>query len=132
MKYMIDTNTVAAREKQPTGRLLAKIVAVGLENIVTSVIVAGELRFVIARARTAELKANLSTLFGTIMVLPLDEPVALRYGSVRAELAHKGKPIGANGLWIAAHALALDLTLVTGNVGEFERVPALRVENWLQ
>jgi tRNA(fMet)-specific endonuclease VapC len=50
---------------------------------------------------------------------------------VRAALEALGTPIGANDLWIAAHALAADLTLVTGNVSEFSRVDGLRWENWL-
>ena len=54
-----------------------------------------------------------------------------RYAEIRLYLDQRGRPIGPNDLLIAAHALALDLTLVTANVEEFERVPGLRVENWL-
>lgn len=52
-------------------------------------------------------------------------------GRVRAQLAPEGRIIGNNDLWIAAHALAADLILVTGNEGEFARVPGLRLENWM-
>ena len=66
-----------------------------------------------------------------IDVLPLDASVAADYARIRALLESKGKPIGANDLLIAAHALALDATLVTDNETEFRRVPGLKVENWL-
>jgi tRNA(fMet)-specific endonuclease VapC len=54
-----------------------------------------------------------------------------RYAEIRLHLEQRGKPIGPNDLLIAAHALALDLILVTDNVEEFARVPGLHLENWL-
>lgn len=55
----------------------------------------------------------------------------LHYGEIRATLERVGTPIGNNDLWIAAHARALGVTLISNNVGEFERVPGLRLENWV-
>lgn len=55
----------------------------------------------------------------------------LHYGEIRATLERAGTPIGNNDLWIAAHARALGVTLISNNVGEFERVPGLRLENWV-
>ena len=52
------------------------------------------------------------------------------YGDLRATLERKGTPIGPLDMQIAAHALALDVTLVTNNLREFKRVPGLRLENW--
>jgi tRNA(fMet)-specific endonuclease VapC len=132
MKYLLDTNIVSALEKAPTGPLLAHISKVGLDNVVTSIIVSGELQFGVAKAVTAKQRDNLTTLLGSITVLPLEAPAATSYGTIRADLERKGTPIGQNDLWIAAHALALDLTLVTDNVSEFGRVEGLRVENWLR
>ena len=54
------------------------------------------------------------------------------YGVIRAGLERTGQPIGANDLLIAAHALALGLTVVTDNEREFSRINGLRVENWLR
>ena len=65
-------------------------------------------------------------------ILPLKKPVDEHYGEIRAFLNRARKPIGGNDLLIAAHARALDLTLVSANVREFSRVPSLRVENWLE
>jgi tRNA(fMet)-specific endonuclease VapC len=56
----------------------------------------------------------------------------LRYGAIRAYLERAGTPIGNNDLWIAAHALALDVTLVSNNTREFERVPKLKLDNWVE
>jgi tRNA(fMet)-specific endonuclease VapC len=54
------------------------------------------------------------------------------YGRLRAQLEREGRRIGEPDLRIAAIALARDLTLVTGNVRHFQRVPDLRIENWLE
>ena len=58
-------------------------------------------------------------------------PVARRYGRLRAHLRAIGQPIGPNDLWIAAHALARDVPLITHNLSEFRRVPGLAVETWM-
>jgi len=62
----------------------------------------------------------------------LEKPVDEYYGKIRALLNQAGKPIGGNNLFTAAHALALNLILVSANVREFSRVPSLSVENWLE
>jgi tRNA(fMet)-specific endonuclease VapC len=67
-----------------------------------------------------------------IPVLPLDASTGRHYGQVRVELERKGSPIGAYDLLIAAHALSLELTLVTNNVREFRRIAQLRLENWAE
>jgi tRNA(fMet)-specific endonuclease VapC len=65
-------------------------------------------------------------------ILPFDKAALWVYGDLRAELARKGTPIGALDTMIAAHALSQQSTLVTNNTREFERVPGLRLENWVQ
>jgi tRNA(fMet)-specific endonuclease VapC len=66
-----------------------------------------------------------------IPVLPIPENAGQTYGAIRASLESKGKPIGNNDLWIAAHAKAAALTIVTNNEREFQRVPCLKVQNWV-
>jgi tRNA(fMet)-specific endonuclease VapC len=63
--------------------------------------------------------------------LPLEAPVDVHYADIRKHLSRLGTPIGPNDLFIAAHARALDICVVTGNVSEFARVPGLSVQNWL-
>ena len=65
-------------------------------------------------------------------ILPFDPDAAAHYGEIRHALAKRGQPIGANDLLIAAHARSAKATLVTNNAREFERVPKLRVENWMR
>jgi tRNA(fMet)-specific endonuclease VapC len=81
-------------------------------------------------SRKQENLAKVQELSQIIPVQPLDTAVADHYGRVRSELERKGSTIGAYGLLIAAHALALRLTLVTNNLRETARIPGLRVENW--
>ena len=62
--------------------------------------------------------------------LDLTDEAAIHYAEIRANLKTRGQMIGANDLFIAAHARALGVTLVTNNTEEFERVPGLSIENW--
>jgi len=61
----------------------------------------------------------------------LDEAALWCHDDLRADLERRGTPIGALDTWIAAHALSLQATLVTNNIKEFERVPGLRLDNWV-
>jgi tRNA(fMet)-specific endonuclease VapC len=65
-----------------------------------------------------------------VRVMPLPIEAGKRYGEIRSALESKGQIIGGNDLWIAAHAISADLTLVTNNEREFRRVPALKIANW--
>ena len=92
MRYMLDTNVISALEKAPTGPLLTKLSNAGIDQIATSVIVAGELEYGSAKVRATRLRDNLKTLLGEIGVLPIDASVAQSYGRVRADLAgHQAK-----------------------------------------
>lgn len=64
--------------------------------------------------------------------MPLDEPADVYYAQVRLTLQREGTPISGNDMFIAAHALSLDATLVTDNEREFSRIKGLKVENWLR
>jgi tRNA(fMet)-specific endonuclease VapC len=77
------------------------------------------------------LSLQVEAILSALSILPLEEPVDVRYAELRQGLERSGTPIGGNDMLITAHALALGLTLVTGNLREFARVPGLNVENWL-
>ncbi len=64
-----------------------------------------------------------------LSVLPINENVSEMYGQLCAAL--KKQPIGPNDTWIAAHALSLQLPLVTNNTREFSRVPGLVIDTWM-
>lgn len=80
---------------------------------------------------SSRLTERVEALLASLEILPLEKDCDRCYAEIRSDLDRRGTPIGPNDLLIAAHALALDLTLVTGNVEEFARVPRLVFENWL-
>jgi tRNA(fMet)-specific endonuclease VapC len=129
--FLLDTNILSAAIRSPEDVLGQRIAAVGRQVIVTSMIVAAELRFGIAKKGATALAARVEAALQLIAVLPFDEAAARAYGPMRAELERTGSIISANDMLIGAHALALNAVLVTDNEREFRRVPGLAVENWL-
>ena len=128
---MLDTNIVSELARNPHGIVASRIAEVGPDAICVSIITAAELRYGCAKKGSPKLLAQIEAILGSVQVLALDVPADTEYGGIRAELESAGKPIGPNNLFIAAHAYALEATLVTANVGEFSRIRALTVENWL-
>ena len=101
-------------------------------NILISVITLGELRFGAEKSQHKEKALKvIDELTSMIQVVELDETVAEHYAQIRHDLSAKGKIIGSNDLWLAAHARANDWVMVTNNEKEFVRVDGLRVENWV-
>jgi tRNA(fMet)-specific endonuclease VapC len=130
-RYLLDTNILSDLLRNPGGRAVQRVALVGEATICTSIIVACELRYGAAKKGSARLSERVESLLESFEVLPLDKESDRRYAEIRLYLDQRGRPVGPNDLLIAAHALALDLTLVTANVEEFARVPGLRLENWL-
>ena len=104
---------------------------VGEDTVCTSIVVVSELRFGALKKASSGCPPNWRKYCRRLEILPFEEPADPRYAEIRVALERAGTPIGGNDLLIAAHALALQLTLVTANVDEFRRVPGLTVENWL-
>ena len=108
-----------------------RVAAAGEGTVCTSIVVAAELRFGAVKSGSPKIADRVDLILSALEVLPLEPPVDHHYGDIRQRLARQGTPIGPNDLLIAAHARALDLTVVTANTREFSRVTGLRVENWL-
>jgi tRNA(fMet)-specific endonuclease VapC len=128
---MLDTNIcIYIRQKRPP-EILSRFRSLRRGDVVISVITFGELRYGAEKSRERE--RAMEILDGFIRLVPV-EPMpyaaAAAYGSIRASLERRGEVIGNNDLWIAAHARAAEVTLVTNNEREFQRVPGLSVENW--
>ncbi len=132
MRYLLDTNILSSLIRDPQGRIAERIKVVGEQSICTSIVVAAELRYGAAKKASPRLSEQVDAVLGVIEILPLELPADEIYGSIRTELELAGTPIGGNDLLIAAHAITLDLTLVSDNEREFARVAGLRVENWLK
>lgn len=96
-----------------------------------SVITYGELKFGVEKSAFPEAAALLRRFIDLVPVLPMPVAAGDHHGEQRRRLEAAGEMIGGNDLWIAAHALADNLTLVTNNEREFCRIKALTVENWI-
>jgi tRNA(fMet)-specific endonuclease VapC len=130
-RYLLDTNTLSDFIRNPRGLVTKRLAVVGEATACTSIIVACELRYGAAKKGSPRLAERVDQVLASLEVLPFDREADRHYGEIRAHLRRTGQPIGANDLLIAAHALALDLILVTDDVDEFARVPGLAIENWL-
>ena len=130
--YLLDTNILSHLVRQPQGTVAERIADVGEANVLTSVIVACELRYGAAKRGSRRLTRQVEAVLGALTVRPLESDVERVYASIRVALEKRGSPISAHDMLIAAHARALDAVCVTDNVSEFKRVPALKVENWLR
>ena len=132
LRYLLDTNICIYIKKHRPPEVLARFSKLPSGKVAMSTITYGELCFGAEKSskpkETHQILEHLTTL---IPVLPLDVDVSAHYGKIRQQLQAKGKLIGNNDLWIAAHALAGKLILVTNNEAEFKRVPGLKVENWV-
>lgn len=130
--YLLDTSTLSHLIRQPQGQVAERIADVGEANVLTSVIVACELRYGAAKRGSRRLTKQVEAVLGALTIRPLESDVERVYAAIRLALEKRGTPIGAHDMLIAAHARTLDAVCVTDNVSEFKRVPRLIVENWLR
>ena len=131
MPYLLDTNIVSDLVRKPQGAIAERIKSVGETEVATSIIVAAELRFGAAKRGSERLTSQLEEVLRVLAVLPLESPADAAYAGIRTRIERGGRPMGANDLLIAAHAIAVGFTLVTDD-GDFDRIPDLTVENWLR
>jgi tRNA(fMet)-specific endonuclease VapC len=126
---MLDTDTVSFAlrgEGQAGNRLLAQ----SPSSVCISSIFLAELSYGAAHRKSAKLHRLIERFAEGVQVEDFDAQAATRFGTLAPELAHAGSPIGDFDTLIAAHALTLDLTLVTHNLRHFSTVPGLRTESW--
>ena len=133
LRYLLDTNICIYALSGRYPQVQQRVDRQASGRIAISAFVYGELQFGIAKSsRREDALLRLDTFTQIVAVLPLPVEAAEHYGEIRALLAARGTPIGGNDLWIASHALAANVTLVTNNISEFERVPGLRLANWAE
>ncbi|KVO71857.1 twitching motility protein PilT [Burkholderia ubonensis] len=132
--YMLDTNICSyiMRERPPV--VLSRLQScVGAQHrIVVSAVTYAEMRFGAIGRKASPKHADLVTAFVARLdgVLPWDAAAVDTTTAVRAALAARGTPIGANDASIAGHAIAAGAVLVTHNTREFGRVDGLSFEDW--
>ena len=132
MTYLLDTNTRVVHLRSGGNHPVSTRVGANWGEIALSSVVAAELLFGARRSRNVA--ANLTavrTFCAGFAILPFDAATAETHALTRAELVARGTPIGPYDSMIAATALVHGLIVVTNNMGEFIRVPGLRVEDWL-
>jgi tRNA(fMet)-specific endonuclease VapC len=132
-RYLLDTNIcIYIRQKRPE-EVLRRFRKLRPGEAALSVITYGELLY--GAAKSLQRAAALERLRDLVLLLPalaLPEGAGETYGMLRADLKAKGEMMGNNDLWIAAHALAAGLVLVTNNEKGFRRVRGLKVQNWAE
>lgn len=130
-RYMLDTDTCSYIMKRSNDRVLRRLQALPVRDICISIISKAELLYgVELSARRQQDDAALKAFLEYAEVLPFLDEAAAHYAGIRADLKTRGVLIGANDLFIAAHARCQGLTLVTNNTQEFGRVRNLALENW--
>ncbi|MBK5969192.1 MULTISPECIES: PIN domain-containing protein [Thiorhodovibrio] len=132
MAYLLDTNAaIALMKHHPT--VQSHVRRVGRQQLRICATVESELWFGVAKStRVTENSERLLRLLDWLPSLPFSGEATRRFGEIRVYLNRQGTPIGPYDLQIAAIALAAELTLVTNNTSEFERVPGLRCEDWMR
>lgn len=130
-RYMLDTDTCSYIMKRSHDAVLRRLQKVPVSDVCVSVITKSELQFgVEVSPRREQDEMALGTFLRYIEVLDFPDHACLYYARIRADLKKAGTMIGANDLFIAAHARSLGFTLVTKNAREFGRVRDLTLENW--
>jgi tRNA(fMet)-specific endonuclease VapC len=131
--FMLDTDISSYVMKRSHDAVLRRLQNVPVSDVSISVITKSELLYgVEVSPRSTQDQAALDAYLRHVEVLEYPDEAALHYAQIRATLKASGTMIGANDLFIAAHARSLGLTLVTNNTREFGRVPSLNIENWTE
>lgn len=130
-RYLLDTDVIAHLAREPAGALATRLRRMPSSSLCTSLIVAAEIHFGLARTGSEKLARHVLLTLEAFPILPFESPADRIYGEIRALLERNDAPLGTNDMLIAAHALALGTVVATGNARQFSRIPELRVENWL-
>ena len=131
LQFLLDTNICIYIAKQKPLSVLHKFEQLVVGEVAMSTITYGELLYGAQKSHHPRLaKKALEDLNELIPAVPIPVEAGIIYGGIRSKLEKQGTPIGNNDLWIAAHAIVLNVVLITNNMKEFRRIPHLKVDNW--
>jgi tRNA(fMet)-specific endonuclease VapC len=131
MKLMLDTNVCIYVIKEHPASVVERFTSLPVGDVGISVITLAELEYGVSKSsRPARNREALDLFISPLDVASFDRQATAIYGKLRTVPERKGQPIGSMDLLIAAHAISLDVRLITHNVKEFRRVPGLRIEDW--
>ena len=131
ISYLLDTNIVIYVIKRRPIEALEVFNQHTNRMAISSITLAELIHGAEKSSKPAHNYAVLEDFCSRLEVLPYTAKAAQHYGSIRAALEKTGQTIGVNDLHIASHARSEGLVLITNNLREFERVPALLLENWV-
>ncbi|MCB1193421.1 MAG: type II toxin-antitoxin system VapC family toxin [Leptospiraceae bacterium] len=130
--YLLDTNICIYIIKNKPSDVLDIFHSKSILDISISSITVAELRYGAEKSSFPEKNHSaLDDFLSPFTIFPFDEVCSTYYGSLRKILENKGQVIGSMDLMIASCALKNNLILVTNNTKEFERIPELKIENWV-
>ena len=133
MKYMLDTNTCIYIIKRKPVDVIDRFRRLQISQVSVSSIMLSELEYgVIKSSKPEQNHLALAQFLAPMEILPYGDGAAQHYGKLRVYLEKQGTPIGSLDMLIATHALSTGCILITNNVKEFERVPNLRINNWVK
>ena len=133
MSYMLDTNICIYVMKKKPENVLRRFHAELDKGLYISSITLAELEYGMKHSSNpARNEQALTRFLAPLAILPFGTAAASEYGEIRTYLQSRGTPIGPLDMSIAAHAKAEGMALVTNNIREFERVPGLSLENWVE
>ena len=133
MKYLLDTNICIYIINEKPGSVLRKFEQYPVYEFGVSAITQAELQYGVSKSKQKNRnQAALDEFLLPLTILPFHgRRLVERYGKIRVFLESNGEKIGPFDTLIAAHALSLDLTIITNNIREFSRIPKLKCENWI-
>jgi tRNA(fMet)-specific endonuclease VapC len=130
-RYMLDTDTCSYIMRRSRVAVLKRLAKVAVSDVCISVITKSELLFgVEVSPKRRQDEVALTAFLQYVEVLDFPDKACSHYAKIRADLKTSGTMIGANDLFIAAHARSLRLTLITNKIREFRRVRGLSIDNW--
>lgn len=133
MKYLLDTNICIYIIKRKPQTVLEHFQSLTLSDVGISSLTVVELEYGICKSQQQERnRTALMQFLLPLEVVEFDQAAAILYGSIRSDLESRGAVIGSMDMLITAHALSLNLILVTNNIQEFSRVPGIALENWVE
>lgn len=133
MRFILDTNICIYIIKKKPVQVFKRLLNLPLGKVGISTITMAELEYGVKKSQQPEKnQMALNQFLIPLDIFDFDSNAAFEYGIIRADLERKGTPIGSLDTLIAAHARSLEITLVTNNEREFERVIGLRIENWVK
>jgi len=131
VRYLLDTDTCSYLIDGRFVEVQQRALSLPINDLAISVITRSELRFGVELKKSYKLDRLVNSFLSEFQCLPWTASCADIHAAIRAQLQRSGSPIGGFDTLIAAHALALDMTLVTHNTRHFEKVPGLRLADWV-